>query len=101
MLRQACFAVQERITVGHVGAATVPAWLHRVRRAGRAHLRPATSAVLEREGIAVDPAKIDMPPGEAGSARAKVINTPSTFSVSCVNSIGAVFLWCTMSDLAN
>jgi hypothetical protein len=51
---------------------------------------PATTAVLEREGIAVDPAQIDMPPGEARFGAGEVINY-TVYKVSgVVNSIGAV-----------
>ena len=51
---------------------------------------PATSAVLEREGIAVDPAKIDMPPGEARFSAGEVINYTVYKASGVVNSIGAV-----------
>ena len=51
---------------------------------------PATSAVLEREGIAVDPAKIDMPPGEARFSAGEVINYTVYEASGVVNSIGAV-----------
>jgi hypothetical protein len=51
---------------------------------------PATSAVLEREGIAVDPAKIDMPPGQARFSAGEVINYTVYEASGVVNSIGAV-----------
>lgn len=51
---------------------------------------PVTSAVLEREGIAVDPAKIDMPPGEARFSSGEVINYTVYRASGVVNSIGAV-----------
>jgi hypothetical protein len=51
---------------------------------------PATSAVLEREGIAVDPAKIDMPPGEARFSAGEVINYTVYAASGVVNSIAAV-----------
>ena len=51
---------------------------------------PATSAVLEREGIAVDPAQIDMPPGEARFSAGEVINYTVYRASGVVNSIGAV-----------
>jgi hypothetical protein len=51
---------------------------------------PATSAVLEREGIAVDPAQIDMPPGEARFSAGEVINYTVYEASGVVNSIGAV-----------
>ena len=51
---------------------------------------PATSAVLEREGIAVDPARIDMPPGEARFSAGEVINYTVYAASGVVNSIGAV-----------
>jgi len=51
---------------------------------------PATTAVLEREGIAVDPAQIDMPPGEARFSAGEVINYTVYEASGVVNSIGAV-----------
>jgi hypothetical protein len=51
---------------------------------------PATSAVLEREGIAVDPARIDMPPGQARFRAGEVINYTVYAASGLVNSIGAV-----------
>jgi hypothetical protein len=51
---------------------------------------PATSAVLEREGIAVDPAQIDMPPGQARFSAGEVINYTVYEASGVVNSIGAV-----------
>ena len=51
---------------------------------------PATTAVLEREGIAVDPAKIDMPPGQARFSAGEVINYTVYEASGVVNSIGAV-----------
>ena len=51
---------------------------------------PATTAVLEREGIAVDPARIDMPPGEARFSAGEVINYTVYKASGVVNSIGAV-----------
>ena len=51
---------------------------------------PAAAVVLEREGIAVDPAQIDRPPGEARFSAGEVINY-TVYEVSgVVNSIGAV-----------
>ena len=51
---------------------------------------PATTAVLEREGIAVDPAQIDVPPGEARFSAGEVINYTVYEASGVVNSIGAV-----------
>jgi hypothetical protein len=51
---------------------------------------PATSAVLERKGIAVDPARIDMPPGQARFGAGEVINYTVYAASGVVNSIGAV-----------
>jgi len=51
---------------------------------------PATSAVLEREGIAVDPSKIDVPPGEARFGAGEVINYTVYQASGVVNSITAV-----------
>ena len=51
---------------------------------------PATTAVLEREGIAVDPAQIHMPPGEARFSAGEVINYTVYRASGVVNSIGAV-----------
>jgi hypothetical protein len=51
---------------------------------------PATTAVLEREGIAVDPAQIDVPPGEARFSAGEVINYTVYTSSGVVNFIGAV-----------
>ena len=51
---------------------------------------PATSAVLEREGIAVDPWKIDVPPGEARFGAGEVINYTVYKASGVVNSITAV-----------
>ena len=51
---------------------------------------PATTAVLEREGIAVDPARIDMPPGQARFGAGEVINYTVYKASGVVNSIGAV-----------
>jgi hypothetical protein len=51
---------------------------------------PATTAVLEREGIAVDPAQIHMPPGEARFSAGEVINYTVYKSSGVVNVIGAV-----------
>jgi hypothetical protein len=51
---------------------------------------PATTAVLEREGIAVDPARIDMAPGEARFSAGEVINYTVYKASGVVNSIGAV-----------
>jgi hypothetical protein len=42
------------------------------------------------EGIAVDPAKIDMPPGEARFSAGEVINYTVYAASGVVNSIGAV-----------
>lgn len=51
---------------------------------------PATTAVLEREGIAVDPARTDMPPGEARFSAGEVINYTVYAASGVVNSIGTV-----------
>ena len=51
---------------------------------------PATSAVLEREGIAVDPTRIDMPPGEARFRAGEVINYTVYAASGVVDSVGAV-----------
>jgi hypothetical protein len=51
---------------------------------------PATTAVLEREGIAVDPAQIDVPPGWARFSAGEVINYTVYKASGVVNSIGAV-----------
>ena len=51
---------------------------------------PATTAVLEREGIAVDPAQIHMPPGEARFSAGEVINYTVYEASGVVNSIGSV-----------
>jgi hypothetical protein len=51
---------------------------------------PATSAVLEREGIAVDPSQIDVPPGEARFSAGEVINYTVYKASGVVNSITAV-----------
>jgi hypothetical protein len=51
---------------------------------------PATTAVLEREGIAVDPAQIQMPPGQARFSAGEVINYTVYKASGVVNSIGAV-----------
>jgi hypothetical protein len=51
---------------------------------------PATTAVLEREGIAIDPAQIDMPPGQARFSAGEVINYTVYEASGVVNSIGAV-----------
>jgi hypothetical protein len=51
---------------------------------------PATTAVLEREGIAVDPAQIHMPPGQARFSAGEVINYTVYKASGVVNSIGAV-----------
>ena len=51
---------------------------------------PATSAVLEREGIAVDPARIDVPPGQARFSAGEVINYTVYAASGVVNSIAAV-----------
>jgi hypothetical protein len=51
---------------------------------------PATSAVLERKGIAVDPAQIDLAPGQARFRAGEVINYTVYAASGVVNSIGAV-----------
>ena len=47
---------------------------------------PATSAVLEREGIAVDPAQISVPPGWARHGTGEVINYTVYVTSGVVNS---------------
>ena len=51
---------------------------------------PATSAVLEREGIAVDPAQIDVPPGNPRYKAGDVINYTVYKAAGVVNSVTAV-----------
>ena len=51
---------------------------------------PATSAVLEREGIAVDPSQISVPPGNAKFGAGEVINYTVYKASGVVNSITAV-----------
>lgn len=51
---------------------------------------PATTAVLEREGIAVDPSQIDVPPGWARFRTGEVINYTVYVASGVVNSITAV-----------
>jgi len=51
---------------------------------------PATSAVLEREGIAVDPSQIPVPPGSARFSVNEVINYTVYKASGVVNSITAV-----------
>jgi hypothetical protein len=51
---------------------------------------PATSAVLEREGIAVDPAQISVPPGWARYNPGEVINYTVYVASGVVNSVTAV-----------
>jgi hypothetical protein len=51
---------------------------------------PATSAVLEREGVAADPSQIDVPPGSAEYSANAVINYTVYVTSGVVNSITAV-----------
>jgi hypothetical protein len=53
-------------------------------------LDPATSAVLEREGIAVDPSQIHVPPGSAKFSVGELINYTVYKASGVVNSITAV-----------
>jgi hypothetical protein len=51
---------------------------------------PATSAVLEREGIAIDPSKIPVPPGSPRFRVNEVINYTVYKASGVVDSITAV-----------
>jgi hypothetical protein len=51
---------------------------------------PATSAVLEREGIAVDPSQIPVPPGSPKFVAGELINYTDYKVSGVVNSITAV-----------